>query len=239
MRRRGWLRLPAVLLLLVQVACATAPGTDVRDPLEPLNRSVFRFNEALDGAVLRPAATVYRDKVPTPMRQGIGNVFANLTDAWSAVNNALQLKAQATLDSTMRVVVNSVLGLGGVFDVASEMSIERHTRDFGHTLGRWGVGPGPYLVLPVVGASTLRDTVALPLDWQGDLVTSLPSVPARNAAVVLRGVDTRAGLLKATTMLEQVALDPYTFTRDAYLQKRRNDIYDGNPPEDPGESPLP
>ena len=225
-----WLALFGLLLALV--GCASGPQANRHDPLEPFNRSVFRFNDTVDAAVVKPVATFYRDHTPTRVRQGIGNVFGNLEDVWSAVNNALQLKGSAVTDSVTRVLVNTVMGIGGVFDVASEMNIERHTRDFGHTLGFWGVPPGPYLVLPVLGPSTLRDTVALPLDWQGDLVRQIPYVPGRNAATVLRGVDTRSSLLKATSMLEEVALDRYTFTRDAFLQRRRNDIFDGNPPEE-------
>jgi phospholipid-binding lipoprotein MlaA len=174
----------------------------------------------------------YRDHTPTRLRQAVGNVFGNLEDVWSAFNNALQLKGRSAVDSVARVVVNTVLGIGGVIDVASEMEIERHTKDFGHTLGHWGVPPGPYLVLPVLGPSSLRDTLALPVDWQGDLVTQIGHVPTRNTSIAVRAVDARAGLLQATNMLNEVALDRYTFTRDAYLQRRRNDIFDGNPPED-------
>ena len=162
-------------------------------------------------------------------------------DVWSFVNNALQFKGQAALDSAKRVGVNTVLGWGGIFDVATEMDIEKHTRDFGHTLGYWGMAPGPYLVLPLLGASSLRDTAALPLDWKGDLVSSVHSVPVRNTAVGLRALDERSTLLKAGTMLEEAALDPYSFVRDAYLQRRRSVIYDGNPPdlEEPAASQPP
>jgi phospholipid-binding lipoprotein MlaA len=221
-----------VALLLSLVACASGPQASPHDPLEPFNRGVYRFNDAVDEAIVKPVAMAYRDHTPTRVRQGVGNVFGNLEDVWSTVNNALQLKGRATVDSLMRVAVNTVVGLGGLIDVASEMDIERHTKDFGHTLGRWGVPPGPYLVLPVLGPSSLRDTLALPVDWQGDLVTQIGHVPTRNTSIAVRAVDTRAGLLKATGMLDEVALDRYTFTRDAYLQRRRNDIFDGNPPED-------
>ena len=219
-------------LILALVACASGPQADPRDPLEPFNRSVFRLNDTLDTALVKPVATMYRDRTPTRVRQGIGNVFNNIEDVWSAVNNALQLNGRSLTDSVTRVVFNTLIGFGGVFDVASEMDIERHTKDFGHTLGFWGVPPGPYLMLPVLGPSTLRDTVALPLDWQGDLVRQIPYVPGRNAATVLRGIDTRSSLLKATSMLEEVALDRYTFTRDAFLQRRRNDIFGSNAPEE-------
>jgi phospholipid-binding lipoprotein MlaA len=225
-----WLGLGALLLSLL--ACASGPQASPHDPLEPFNRGVFKFNDALDVAVVKPMAVVYRDHTPTRLRQGITNVFDNLEDVWSTVNNALQLKGRSAVDSLARVVINTVFGIGGVIDVASEMEIERHTKDFGHTLGFWGVPPGPYLVLPLLGPSSLRDTVALPVDWQGDLVTQIGHVPTRNTGVVVRAIDNRADLLKATSMLDDVALDRYTFTRDAYLQRRRNDIFDGNPPDD-------
>lgn len=221
-----------LLVLSVLSGCATGPGANPHDPLEPFNRGVYRFNEAVDSAVLKPVASTYRDVMPERVRQGIGNFFGNLEDVWSFVNNALQFKGQAAFDSLKRVGVNSVLGWGGVFDVATEMDIERHTRDFGHTLGYWGIGPGPYLMLPVLGPSSVRDTVALPVDWKGDLVAAVPHVPTRNTATVVRGIDTRSGLLKAGNMLEEAALDRYSFMRDAYLQRRRSVIYDGNPPEE-------
>ena len=230
---RNWVgRFGLLLVALLLGACASAPGANPRDPLEPFNRAVFRFNDTLDAAVLKPVATGYRDGIPERIRQGIGNFFENLEDVWSLANNALQFKGQATWDSLRRVGVNTFLGWGGLFDVATEMDIEKHTRDFGHTLGYWGVAPGPYLVLPLLGSSSLRDTVALPLDWKGDLVASVPHVPTRNTATVVRGIDTRSDLLKAGNMLEEAALDRYSFMRDAYLQRRRSVIYDGNPPED-------
>lgn len=222
-----------VLLVLLSLAgCASGPNANPRDPWESFNRGVYNFNDAVDTAVLKPVATAYRDVTPAPVRRGVGNFFGNLEDAWSFVNNALQLKGQAAIESLTRFGVNTFFGLGGVLDVATEMNIEKHTKDFGLTLGHWGVAPGPYLVLPLLGPSTLRDTVALPVDLQGDLVSSITHVPTRNTATVLRAVDNRAGLLKTTAMLEEAALDKYTFTRDAFLQRRRSTIFDGNPPEE-------
>ncbi len=228
------LSLRRLLLLLVVVlsGCASGPGANPRDPLEPFNRGVYKFNDQVDAAVLKPVATFYRDITPVRVRQGVGNFFGNLEDIWSFVNNALQFKGQAAIDSLKRVGVNTFVGWGGVFDVATEMDIEKHTRDFGHTLGYWGVAPGPYLVLPLLGPSTLRDTVALPVDLKGDIVSNIHHVPSRNTATVLRGIDTRSDLLKAGNMLEEAALDRYTFTRDAFLQRRRSVIFDGNPPEE-------
>jgi len=224
----------AALLLCVSAlgGCAGGAPLVAHDPLEPLNRQVFKFNDALDSAIVKPVAIAYRDHTPTPLRQGIGNVFNNLQDSWSVVNNLLQLKTEYAYDSLARVAINTLLGVGGVVDVASELGIERHTQDFGHTLGVWGVPPGPYLVLPILGPSSMRDALALSVDWQGDPLGQLPNEPLRNAALLLRGLDTRAGLLKATSMLEEAALDRYTFARDAFLQNRRNNIFDGNPPQD-------
>jgi phospholipid-binding lipoprotein MlaA len=193
---------------------------------------MYQFNDTVDRAVVKPVATVYRDVLPSPLRTGVTNFFANLQDAWSVVNNSLQLKGEAAGDSLMRFGVNTFLGLGGLLDIASEMKIERHTEDFGQTLGHWGVGAGPYLVLPLLGPSTLRDTAALPVDAQGNLVSGVSDVSTRNSLTALGLLNRRARLLEATSILDQVALDPYTFTRDAFLQRRQNDVYDGYPPDD-------
>jgi phospholipid-binding lipoprotein MlaA len=226
------LRLLALSLGLILAGCATGPNANPADPMEPLNRSVYKFNDALDRTVFKPVATTYRDVTPSMVQRGIGNFFYNIEDVWSFVNNVLQLKGAAAADSFFRVGVNTLMGLGGVLDVASELRIERHTEDFGQTLGYWGVGPGPYIVLPVLGPSNLRDTVALPADWRGDLVTQIEDVPTRNTLWVLRATDQRAALLKAGDVLEGAALDKYSFIRDAYQQRRRNAVYDGNPPEE-------
>lgn len=226
------LRIMLAVLTLTLAGCASGPGANPRDPLEPFNRGVFQFNESVDAAVLRPVATAYREIAPRPVRQGVNNFFGNLDDAWSVVNNGLQFKGAAAMDSLFRFGVNTLLGLGGVLDVASEMSIEKHTKDFGHTLGYWGVPPGAYLMLPLLGPSTMRDTAALPVDRQGDLVSGISDVSTRNNATLLRVVDQRSELLKASAMLDEVALDKYTFIRDAYLQRRRSAIHDGNPPEE-------
>jgi phospholipid-binding lipoprotein MlaA len=228
----GVLRAGLVVCVLVLAGCATGPNANPKDPLEPLNRGVYQFNDAVDQAVLKPVATTYRDVIPSPVRTGVANFFNNAQDGWSIFNNALQLKGEATGNSLMRFLVNSLLGLGGVLDIASEMQIERSTEDFGQTMGHWGVGAGPYLMLPLLGPSTLRDTIALPVDGQGDLATSVGDVAVRNSLITLNLVNQRARFLAASAMLDQVALDPYTFTRDAFLQRRQNEVYDGYPPDD-------
>lgn len=240
----GWRRLTCCAVLLcsaVLAGCATGPNANPKDPLEPFNRSMFEFNDALDHAVLKPVATAYKEVTPDLVRRGVGNFFNNVEDIWSFVNNVLQLKGEGAANSIMRVSVNTLFGLGGILDVASEMRIERHTEDFGQTLGRWGVGAGPYVVLPFFGPSTLRDTVALPVDkTMGDPVTKIEDIPVRNTLWALRLVDKRAQVLKAGDLLEEVALDKYTFFRDSHLQRRRNAVFDGNPPEeDPEPEPEP
>jgi phospholipid-binding lipoprotein MlaA len=220
------------LSLGMLTGCASGPAAVDRDPVEPLNRGVSHFNDAVDATVLKPVATAYREVLPQPVRAGVGNFFGNLADFWSFTNSVLQFKPQQAADNFFRFGVNSTLGFAGVLDIASEMGIERHPEDFGQTLGRWGVPPGPYLVLPILGSSTLRDAVALELDTSSTLIHGIKSVPARHSAIVLQAVDRRASLLRAGEVLDQAALDKYSFTRDVYLQKRRNDIHDGNPPEE-------
>lgn len=230
MARSSWVVLTLAVLLLS--GCATGPNANPRDPLEPFNRGMYQFNDTVDRAVVKPVATVYRDVLPSPVRTGVTNFFANLQDAWSIVNNTLQLKGVAAGDSLVRFGVNTFLGLGGVLDIASEMQVERHTEDFGQTLGYWGVGAGPYLVLPLLGPSTVRDTAASPVNAYGNFVAGVDDTATRNTLTALGLLDRRARLLDATRILDQVALDPYTFTRDAFLQRRQNDVYDGYPPDD-------
>lgn len=200
--------------------CATGPQANPADPFEGYNRGMTRFNDGVDDAVLKPVATAYKTVTPQPVRTGVTNVFANLGDLWSSINNLLQLQGAQALDSFVRFNVNTVFCIGGLFDVASEAGIQRHKSDFGLTLAHWGVPSGPYLVLPLLGPSTVRDTAALPVDWQGDLVTQINHVPTRNSLYGFRAVNTRANLLNAGSVLESAALDKYSFTRDVYLQLR-------------------
>lgn len=231
-------RLGLLGVLAVLQACAAVPYPNPRDPLESMNRGIYSFNDTLDRAVLKPVATVYRDGTPTWVQLGVGNFFNNLEDVWSLVNSALQLRGQNMADNTGRVLINSTIGFLGLMDVASGLQIDRHTTDFGLTLGRWGMGAGPYIVLPLLGPSSLRELVALPIDYQGDPVNSIADTGTRDGLSVLSVVDTRASLLKAGNVVQEAALDPYSFIRDGYLQRRRNKVYDGNPPdEDPPPDP--
>ena len=220
----------AAASLLALGGCATVAHKNPTDPWEPMNRSVSKFNEGVDAMLLKPTATFYKDYVPPLMRTGVSNFFGNLGDAWSFVNSVLQLKMQNAADNFARVQVNTAFGLLGIFDIASDLNIDRHREDFGQTLGRWGVGSGPYLVLPLLGPSTLRDAAALPIDWRGDLVRHIDPMGTRNAVWGLRAVNQRAGLLRASDVLDQAALDKYSFSRDAHLQRRRAEIYE---PDDP------
>lgn len=211
--------------------CATGPEANPADPLEPFNRGVYRFNDAVDTAVMRPIAVGYETVVPSLLRTGVTNFFNNLTDFWSFANSVMQLRGQQAAQTFMRLNVNTFFGLAGFLDPASEMGLERHREDFGQTLGRWGVGPGPYLVLPILGPSTVRDTAALPVDYYGGLISNVDDIPIRNTMYGMRLIDARAQLLPADRLLRDAALDRYSFTRDVFLQIRRNDVYDGNPPD--------
>jgi len=207
-----------LLVLALLQGCATGPNP--RDPFEPFNRSMTRFNDGLDETIVKPVAKAYQGVVPSPVRTGVNNFFGNLSDAWTLVNNVLQLKPEAAAESLMRFSINTVFGLGGVLDWATPMGIERRREDFGKTLGRWGVAAGPYLVLPVLGPSTVRDAAALVVDSKGDLLLQIDNVATRNSLYALRAVDLRAGLLRVGEVLDQAALDKYSFIRDVYLQRR-------------------
>lgn len=216
--------LTATLSLLA--ACATGPDANPRDPLEPLNRGIYQFNDAVDTAVLKPVATAYQKVTPSPVRTGVGNFFGNISDLWSSVNAGLQLRPREATENLMRFSVNTVFGLAGVLDIATEMGIPRTRLDFGQTLGRWGAPSGPYLVVPLLGPSSVRDGTGLVVDIYADPVTSVDHIPTRNALTALRMVDTRAGLLRAGTLLDDAALDKYSFMRDFYLNRRQNQIDD-------------
>ncbi len=232
------LRMGLVVVVFALQACATVANPDRRDPMESWNRGVFSFNDTVDAAVIKPVAKTYRDVVPNWLRTGVGNFFSNLDDVWSGLNNALQLRGLDTADSFGRVAINTTMGLGGLLDIASEMGIERHSANFGLTMGRWGVGSGPFVVIPFWGSSTLRDTAAMVFDIKGNLVNRVDDVPRRDVLTIVNLIDTRAAYLKAGEVVEEAALDRYSFTRDAFLQRRRNQVYDGNPPEEE-EAPDP
>lgn len=220
------------MALVVLSGCATVQTPDERDPWESMNRSVFSFNDKLDRIVVKPVATVYRDVVPSFARKGVHNFFGNLSDVWSAVNNALAGRKQETGDSISRVFVNTTVGVLGLFDVATDLKIERHKADFGTTLARWGVKPGPYVVLPLLGPATVREVAALPVDYRANLTNQFSEAATRDTLTLLNLVDTRATYLGASNAVEGAALDSYSFIRDVYLQRQRYLQYDGDPPDE-------
>lgn len=236
--RSARLLLPA--LVVVTAGCATTQEiVDTgHDPFEPYNRTMHAFNDLLDRVLLKPLAEGYKEITPEPVDESVSNFFANLGDVVNALNNLLQFKFEAALNDTARVVYNTTFGIGGLFDVATRFGLPKHNEDFGQTLGHWGVGEGYYLVLPVLGPSTTRDAFGLVVDYQANPVTHLEPRSHRYALRALEGIDTRADLLRAERALGEAALDPYLFMRDAYLQRRRNLVYDGDPPRptfDPDE----
>lgn len=203
-----------------------------RDPLEPINRVLYSFNEVADKAVIKPVATVYQEAIPSPVRTGITNFFSNLGDVIVVINDLLQFKLDQTASDTTRLITNTTFGVLGIFDVASMWGLEKHDEDFGQTLGYWGVGNGPYLVLPLLGPSTLRDAAGLfVVDNHVDPVLNIEPVSDRNATIVLKTINARANLLGVSKILDEAALDPYGFMRDGYLQRRRSLVYDGKAPK--------
>ena len=210
--------------------CATSGNP--KDPIEGFNRAMFAFNEGLDSAIVKPVAIGYEAVLPSPVRTGVTNFFGNIADLLIGVNNLLQGKGSEAFSDLGRVVINSTIGLLGVFDIASDAGLEKHNEDFGQTFGRWGVGNGAYVVIPVFGPRTARDTVGLILDVAADPVTHVSPNADRNVLLVLRAVSDRANLLPADKVIEEAALDKYSYIRDAYLQRRRNLIHDGNPPRE-------
>lgn len=217
-------RIMLVVVVASLAACAAGPHVDPRDPLEKFNRDMTEFNEVVDGVVLKPVATAYTETTPYVVRTAVRNFFGNLRDVWSTLNTAMQLRLEDTVVNALRVGLNTLWGFGGIVDIASDVHLYRSPADFGQTLGRWGVPPGPYLVLPIVGPSTVRDTVGMGVEARGDLVMGLDNVANRNLLQGLRAVETRAGLLRVSAVLDDAALDKYTFTREVFLQRRKSII---------------
>lgn len=212
--------------------CATPQRPD---PLEPVNRKVFAFNDAVDRAVLKPVATAYQNHVPQPVRTGVTNFFGNVKDVWSAANLFLQGRVGDGFSDLARFGTNTVFGILGIFDVATDLGMPKHGEDLGQTLGKWGLGPGAYLVLPFFGPSTVRDVTDLPFDLSASPTGFVEQIPLRNTMTATGIVNTRANLLSASALMDDIALDKYVFLRDAYLQRRLSLVYDGNPPTQPAD----
>ena len=238
---RGWfirrrldhrVYLASVLILAGCAANVSAPEDRApADPWEPMNRSVYEVNDALDRSVLKPVAKGYRKVLPTFVRTGIGNFYDNLLTPGVMLNNFLQGKGQDGLSDLARLAINSTIGIGGLIDIASRMGIAEHDEDFGQTLATWGVGAGPYVTLPFFGPSTLRDALTMPVDFFFDPLLHYRNSSVRDKLWVIEAIDLRSSLLAAEGLLEK-SFDPYITLRQSYLQNRRFEIYDGNPPEE-------
>ncbi|WP_455288354.1 MlaA family lipoprotein [Cupriavidus necator] len=234
----------AAVTTAMLAGCATGPNANPEDPLEPMNRAVYTVNDKLDEYVATPVAKGYKAVTPEPVRTAVTNFFSNLADVGNFANNLLQGKGVEAAETFMRVAVNSVLGIGGLIDIATPAGLQKHSRDFGLTLGTWGVPSGPYLVLPLFGPSSFRDGVGLYVNFQFDPITyAEPAV--RNSLFGMNVVDVRTNLLGATDLLKLAALDRYAFVRDGYLQRRRNllgedtALPDYGDDEDSGEAAAP
>ena len=225
------------LLLSGAAGCATTNGGDPRDPWEGFNRSMYSFNDGFDEAIGKPVARAYHDVIPGVVRTGVRNFFGNIADLWIGANNLLQGKPGDALTDWARFAINTTVGILGLIDWASDWGIDKHDEDFGQTFGRWGAGDGPYLVWPLLGSSNVRDSVGLVFDIGLDPVLQHEPIWQRNSMTVLRATGKRADLLDASRILEEAALDKYVFQRDAHLQRRRNLVYDGNPPRAARELP--
>lgn len=223
-------RLVASAAALMALLVGQAAAQEEVDRFEGFNRTMFSVNEALDRYALRPVAQVYDAVSPLPVKAGIGNFFGNVGDLWVGANSALQGKVDDAGSSFARLLINSSIGIFGLFDVASELGFERYNEDFGQTLAVWGVEDGPYLFLPLIGSRTTRDFAGWAVDTYADPLSDIHPGSVRLGAKVLRVVDIRAGLLPSDKVLEEAALDKYAYVRDAYLQRRRSLVYDGRPP---------
>ncbi|MBK9020566.1 MAG: VacJ family lipoprotein [Sulfuritalea sp.] len=230
------LKSATLAMLAAGMLAGCASSGNPKDPVEGFNRAMFAFNEGLDSVIVKPVATGYEAVLPSPIRTGVTNFFGNIDDLFIGVNNLLQGKIPEAFGDLGRVVINTTIGLLGVLDIATDAGLEKHDEDFGQTFGRWGVGNGAYVVIPVFGPRTVRDTVGLVLDVQADPVANHRPKGDRDIALVLRLVNDRANLLAADKVVEEAALDKYSYVRDAYLQRRRNLIHDGNPPREPEAS---
>lgn len=234
------LRKICVLVVVLGGGCASVPAEyrDPRDPLESYNRGVYKFNKGVDRAILKPVAKGYQAITPEPVDRGVTNFFNNIADVNSAVNNLLQFKLSRFGSDVGRVAVNSTVGILGFFDVATNVGLPSYKEDFGQTLGYWGGYPSPYLVVPFLGPSTVRDSVGFVGDVAASPLFLVKEGKVFWGLVALDQIDTRADLLTAGKILEEAAVDPYVFLRDAYLQRRRDQIFDGNPPPDPYEEDI-
>jgi phospholipid-binding lipoprotein MlaA len=232
-------RLMTTLLVLTLFASGCASNGDPRDPLEPMNRAIYHFNDGVDHLLVKPAAELYQGRlIPEFVRTGLRNFFSNINDVIVLLNDLLQGKLQDAESDLGRIAINSTAGILGFIDVATDAGLHKNNEDFGQTLGVWGFEDGPYLVLPFIGPSTVRDGLGLVVDAYTWPVAYVRPTRTRNQIALVRYIGLRADLLAASRVLEAAALDPYQFLRDAYFQRRRNLVFDGRPPRD-DEDPEP
>ncbi|MDH5594865.1 MAG: VacJ family lipoprotein [Gammaproteobacteria bacterium] len=225
-----------IVCLFLLSACASIPSEvrDESDPFEGFNRTMYSFNETVDDYVMKPVAKGYNFVMPDFANKGVTNFFSNIDDVVVMVNDLFQFKFSHAGRDLGRIGINSTIGLLGFIDVASMWDIPKRDEDFGQTLGHWGLGTGPYLVLPLLGPSDIRDASGRIVDSFIDPITYVRPIESRNGLIILEAIDIRADLLSASRVFEEAALDPYLFVRDAYLQRRQNQVFDGAPPlEDP------
>jgi phospholipid-binding lipoprotein MlaA len=223
------LQLTTLLLAsLLLTGCAGARNPN--DPLEPLNRGIYRFNDVLDRAVLKPAAKGYVAVMPTPGKVMVSNFFSNLDDIMVTVNDLLQFKLVQGYSDGMRFMVNSTIGVFGLIDVASAGGLKKHDEDLGQTLGKWGVGTGAYIVIPIVGPSTVRDGIGFYADLYLDPMYYINDMSTRNLTYLAQKITRRAELLDQEKVMDEALIDRYEFIRDIYLLHRQSLVYDGNPP---------
>lgn len=223
-----------ILLAGMLGGCATQGN---KDPLEVMNRGIYKFNDTVDKAAVKPIAGAYKAVIPSPLRTGVNNFFTNLGTVVTIINDLLQFKLDKAMTDTGRFAINSTFGIAGLIDVASMDGIEKRNEDFGQTLGYWGWKDSAYIVLPLLGPSTVRDTGGLVFDSALiDPIYYVDDVPTRNSAIALKFIDRRSQYLPASDLLDEAALDPYAFMRDAYMQRRNNQIHDGDVPREDWDS---
>jgi phospholipid-binding lipoprotein MlaA len=232
--------LGAILIVLILQGCASTASPNASnmasdrggsDPFESVNRVTSSFNGILDKAVVKPVAQAYKFAIPQPLQMMVGNFFGNINDLWTGTNNLLQGKPKAAVSDFTRFTLNTVWGLLGLVDVATDLGLQKNNEDFGQTLGVWGVSPGPYLVLPVLGPSSVRDTFGLIPDSYASPIRQVKSSNTQYGLYGLRAIDTRAGFLSAERFMDSASLDDYAFFRNGFFQRRFSQVYDGNPPD--------
>ncbi|MDD5385105.1 MAG: VacJ family lipoprotein [Gallionella sp.] len=224
------IRILVALAAIALTGCASTHTKNPADPLESFNRGVYQFNDAVDKAITKPVAQGYNAVMPVPGKIMVSNFFSNLDDVIITINDLLQFKFIQAASDGSRFLFNSTFGVFGLLDVASRL--EKHNEDFGQTLGYWGIGSGPYIVLPILGPSTLRDSVGLYADSRPSMLRRVNHIRTRNQLYLTKAINHRAQLLDQEKVLDEAALDRYEFIRDAYLLRRQSLVYDGNPPRE-------